>query len=588
MTVTRFAPSPTGYLHIGNLRAALFNWLIARKAGGTFILRFDDTDPERSKQEYVDAIREDLEWLGLDWDREERQSLRLDRYDAAADQLRADGRLYEAFETPTELDLKRKKQLNMGKPPVYDRAALTLSNSEREALRSERGNGHWRFKLDHERIEWTDGILGEISVDASSVSDPVLIRGDGQYLYTLASVVDDTEMGVTDIVRGSDHVTNTATQLQIIEALGAAAPRFAHHSLLTGPQGEALSKRLGTLALRDLRAAGVEPMAILSLMSRLGSADPVELRASLGEIVEGFDVSRFGSAPTKLDPAKVEEAFAEAQPETMAETYERSVKEFEEDTILTGRVLNVVNQEVIVDIGYKSEGVIPLAEFGEHADRRHRRRGRGAAGRDRGRDGHDPSFQAQGGPHPRLERDPQDAQGRRHRKIKGGLLVDIGVPVFLPASQVDIRRPADIGEYIGKTIEAQILKIDEQRRNIVISRRKLIEERAGREAPKAARKIKEGDIRQAARSRTSPTSARSSTSAGSTACCTSPTCPGRGSTTRARLVSIDQEIEVKILQHRPRQGEASRSASSSACRRRGRRSNSATPSAARCAAASST
>ncbi len=301
MTVTRFAPSPTGYIHIGNLRAALFNWLIARKAGGTFILRFDDTDPERSKEEYVDAIREDLEWLGLTWDREERQSKRLDRYDAAADRLRADGRLYEAFETPTELDLKRKKQLNMGRPPVYDRAALSLSDAEKEKLRGERGAGHWRFRLDHERIEWDDMILGPISIDASSVSDPVLIRGDGQYLYTMASVVDDIEMGVSDIVRGSDHVTNTATQIQIIGALGGGGPRFAHHSLLTGPHGEALSKRLGTLSLRDLRAQGIEPMAILSLMARLGSADPVELRSSLDEIVEGFDVTRFGSAPTKFD-----------------------------------------------------------------------------------------------------------------------------------------------------------------------------------------------------------------------------------------------------------------------------------------------
>ena len=179
MTTTRFAPSPTGYLHVGNLRTALFNFLIARKAGGTFILRLDDTDPERSKQEYADAIMEDLDWLGLAWDRVEKQSDRLDRYAAAADRLREAGRFYEAFETPTELDLKRKKQLNMGKPPVYDRAALNLSEIERAALRAERGQGVWRFKLDHERIEWTDGILGEISIDASSVSDPVLIRVDG-------------------------------------------------------------------------------------------------------------------------------------------------------------------------------------------------------------------------------------------------------------------------------------------------------------------------------------------------------------------------------------------------------------------------
>ncbi|WP_298850470.1 glutamate--tRNA ligase [uncultured Ruegeria sp.] len=301
MTTTRFAPSPTGYIHVGNLRTALMNYLIARKAGGTFILRIDDTDPERSKEEYVDAIKQDMEWLGLHWDKVERQSDRLDRYAEAADKLREMGRFYEAFETPTELDLKRKKQLNMGKPPVYDRAALNLSDAEKEALRAERGNGVWRFKLDHERIEWTDGILGDISIDAASVSDPVLIRGDGQVLYTIASVVDDTEMGVTDVVRGSDHVTNTATQIQIIEALGGNCPRFAHHSLLTGPQGEALSKRLGTLALRDLREQGVQPMALLSLMARLGSSDPVELRSDMAELIEGFDVNRFGAAPTKFD-----------------------------------------------------------------------------------------------------------------------------------------------------------------------------------------------------------------------------------------------------------------------------------------------
>lgn len=305
MTTTRFAPSPTGYIHVGNLRTALMNYLIARKAGGTFILRIDDTDPERSKEAYVDGIKQDLEWLGLHWDRVERQSERFDQYAAAADKLRGIGRFYEAFETPTELDLKRKKQLNMSKPPVYDRAALELSDAERDALRAERGDGVWRFKLDHERIAWDDGILGDISIDAASVSDPVLIRGDGQVLYTIASVVDDTEMGVTNVVRGSDHVTNTATQIQIIKALGATPPAFAHHSLLTGPQGEALSKRLGTLALRDLREQGVQPMALLSMMARLGSSDPMELRMEMSELIEGFDIGHFGAAPTKFDVADV-------------------------------------------------------------------------------------------------------------------------------------------------------------------------------------------------------------------------------------------------------------------------------------------
>ncbi|WP_444667247.1 glutamate--tRNA ligase [Cereibacter changlensis] len=299
-TVTRFAPSPTGYIHVGNLRTALMNWMIARKNGGTFILRLDDTDQERSKQEYSDGIMEDLEWLGLTWDRVERQSARLDRYAEAADQLRGAGRFYECFESPVELDLKRKKQLNMGKPPVYDRAALRLTEAEKAELRKERG-GYWRFELVQERIEWADGILGPISIDAASVSDPVLIRADGQVLYTFASSVDDIDMGVTSIVRGADHVTNTATQIQIMQAMGGTPPAFAHHSLLTGPQGEALSKRLGTLSLRDLRARGVEPLALLSLMARLGSSKPVEVASSHEELIAGFDVSSFGAAPTKFD-----------------------------------------------------------------------------------------------------------------------------------------------------------------------------------------------------------------------------------------------------------------------------------------------
>ena len=299
-TTTRFAPSPTGYIHVGNLRTALFNYMIARKNGGQFILRLDDTDPVRSTQEYADGIKEDLAWLGLHWDRVERQSERLDRYQSAAQELRDSGRLYECFETPVELDLKRKKQLNMGKPPVYDRSALALTEEKRAQLAAER-DGHWRFKLDQERINWTDGILGELSIDAASVSDPVLIRGDGQFLYTMASVCDDIDYGITHVVRGSDHVTNTATQIQIISALGGTVPSFAHHSLLTGPKGEALSKRLGTLSLRDLRATGLEPMAILSHMARLGSSEPIELCTSIEELIEGFNLSNFGPAPTKFD-----------------------------------------------------------------------------------------------------------------------------------------------------------------------------------------------------------------------------------------------------------------------------------------------
>ncbi len=300
MTVTRFAPSPTGFLHVGNLRTALFNYLIAQKMGGSFILRLDDTDPERSKEEYANGIKEDLTWLGLNWDRTEKQSARLARYEEAADELRASGRLYECFETPVELDLKRKKQLNMGKPPVYDRSALKLSDAEKDELRKTR-QGHWRFKLDQERINWKDGILGDLSIDAASVSDPVLIRGDGQFLYTLASVCDDVDYGITHVVRGSDHVTNTATQIQIIQALGGTVPTFAHHSLLTGPGGEALSKRIGSLAIRDMRAQGIEPMAFLTHMAHLGSSKPLELATSMDQLIEGFDLSNFGSAPTKYD-----------------------------------------------------------------------------------------------------------------------------------------------------------------------------------------------------------------------------------------------------------------------------------------------
>jgi len=299
MTTTRFARPPTGYLHIGNPARGIVQLCDCTAEWRHLVLRIDDTDPERSKDEYVEGIKADLTWLGLTWDRMEYQSRRLERYAEAKQQLIDMGRLYECFETPVELDLKRKKQLNMGKPPVYDRAALDLTEAQKDAYRAEGRRGHWRFKLDLERIEWPDGIIGDISIDAASVSDPILIKEDGQILYTFASPVDDVDMGITDIVRGSDHVTNTATQIQIIQALGGTVPRFAHHSLLTGPQGEALSKRLGTLSLRDLRAQGIAPQAILSLMARLGSADPVELRANVAE-----GCGRFRSVEIRIGPRR--------------------------------------------------------------------------------------------------------------------------------------------------------------------------------------------------------------------------------------------------------------------------------------------
>jgi glutamyl-tRNA synthetase len=306
MTVTRFAPSPTGLLHVGNLRTAVMNWALARQAGGTFILRIDDTDAERSEDRFADAIRRDLEWLGLTWDREERQSARLDRYTAAAERLRGAGRLYDCFETPLELELKRKKQLNQHLPPVYDRAALKLTDADKVRLIAEGRRPHQRFLLEHRGIPFTDLIRGDQRIMAHSLSDPVLFREDGQLLYTLASVADDIEMGITHVVRGADHVTNTGAQIQIFAALGGQPPAFAHHSLLTGSQGEALSKRLGTLALSDLREAGVEPVALVSFMARLGSARPVEVMTSLDDIVAGFDIHSFGLSPTKFDPEELQ------------------------------------------------------------------------------------------------------------------------------------------------------------------------------------------------------------------------------------------------------------------------------------------
>ena len=301
MAIARFAPSPTGDLHIGNLRTALLNWLVAREAGGEFILRIDDTDLERSKEEFVDSIKYDLQWLGLEWDRLERQSLRLERYREVADDLRESGRLYECFETPVELSLKRKSQLGRGRPPVYDRASLNLPNEEIARMRSERA-GYWRFLLDRASVAWRDQIFGEVSIDAASVSDPVLIRADGAFLYTMASVVDDLDMNISIVVRGSDHLTNTATQVQIMEALGRKPPAFAHHSLLTGPGGEPFSKRTGDLSLKDLRSGGMEPMAILSLLATTGSSESTKLFGSMDELLEVFSIGSFSTAPTKFDP----------------------------------------------------------------------------------------------------------------------------------------------------------------------------------------------------------------------------------------------------------------------------------------------
>jgi glutamyl-tRNA synthetase len=304
MTVkVRFAPSPTGRLHVGNIRAAVTNWLFAKKHGGVFVLRIDDTDLARSTAEYEQGIETDLTWLGLAWDERHKQSARFDRYAAAAERLKAQGRLYPAYETQEELDRRRKVQLSRGRPPVYDRAALTLTDADRAAFEAEGRRPHWRFKLDGKRVKWLDGIRGENEVDTASLSDPVLIREDGAFLYTLPSVVDDVEMGVTHVIRGEDHVTNTGVQVEIFEALGAAAPEFAHYSLLTGAEGEALSKRLGSLSIQDLRESGYEPLAVVSHVARLGTSDAIEAAPSLDALVEAFDLGKLGRAPARYDPA---------------------------------------------------------------------------------------------------------------------------------------------------------------------------------------------------------------------------------------------------------------------------------------------
>lgn len=304
----RFAPSPTGLLHVGNARAALINWLFARRRGGTFVLRIDDTDASRSEEAYVDAIRRDLRWLGLDWDEEARQSARLDRYTAAAARLEAAGRLYPCYETAEELDIKRRMQRARGLPPVYDRAALKLTDDDRAALEAEGKRPHWRFLLERDsHPAWEDMIRGRQAVDPASLSDPVLIRADGTFLYMLPSTVDDIELGITHVIRGEDHVTNSGEQIQIFEALGATPPAMAHYPLISAKSGEKFSKRAGSGTLEALREeAGLEPEAIAAFLARIGSADPVEPVTDIRELVEGFDIGRYSKSAAKFDPGELD------------------------------------------------------------------------------------------------------------------------------------------------------------------------------------------------------------------------------------------------------------------------------------------
>ena len=301
----RFAPSPTGNLHVGNLRTALVNFLFARRQGGHFMLRIDDTDTDRSTVAFEESICADLVWMGMQWDSEDWQSARLEWYDAALQQLVADGRAYACYETPEELALKRKAQLSAGRPPVYDRAALNLTDERKAAFESEGRRPHWRFLLDHSEVAWTDMVRGDVSYHMSSLSDPVLFREDGRVIYTMASVVDDIDHAITHIIRGEDHVTNSAAQIQLFEALGATAPVMGHVALLAGADGEGLSKRLGSLSIGRLREDGTEAAALASLLARIGTSDPVVPCADMTTIIEGFDLSRFGRATAKFDPAEL-------------------------------------------------------------------------------------------------------------------------------------------------------------------------------------------------------------------------------------------------------------------------------------------
>ncbi len=302
MKVTvRFAPSPTGHLHIGNVRTAVLNRLFALKNGGRFILRLDDTDSERSREEYAQAIIEDLEWLGLEPNAVFRQSERLAFYEQAAEKLKQAGLLYPCYETEQELALKRKAQLMAGRPPVYDRAALKLTEEAKRALEEAGRKPHWRFRLPEGSITWEDAVRGPVEIDLSTLSDPVLIRADGSFLYTLPSVVDDMDMGITHVIRGDDHVVNTAVQIALTRALGGNPPQFAHHALLRAKDGGPLSKRLGSLGVRDFREKGLEPETIVSYCATVGTSEPVAAFTDMQALAERFELSKLSRAPARFD-----------------------------------------------------------------------------------------------------------------------------------------------------------------------------------------------------------------------------------------------------------------------------------------------
>ena len=299
----RFAPSPTGMLHVGNARTALITWLFARKHEGHFLLRIDDTDTERSKKEYEEAIEESLVWLHATWDEKTNQRGRMDRYAAVIEQLKNEGRLYPCYETPDELALKRKSLLGRGLPPIYDRAALSLTDEQKAGYEAEGRQPHWRFKLEHTPIAWQDLVRGDVKFEGKDLSDPVVIREDGSPLYHLCSVIDDADYDITHVIRGEDHVSNTAAHVQMFEALGATPPVFAHVPLISDAEGGKLSKRLGSLSVRDLRdTEGLEPMAVVSLMARLGTSDPIDAFTSPQALIDSFDFAKFSRGTPKFDP----------------------------------------------------------------------------------------------------------------------------------------------------------------------------------------------------------------------------------------------------------------------------------------------
>ena len=306
MTTVRYAPSPTGRLHLGNARPALLNWLFAQARSGTYVLRLDDTDTARSTEDFARGIEEDLAWLGITPSLKVRQSDRTALYDAARDRLIASGRLYACYETENELDRKRMRARAQGKPPIYDRASLNLTEDQKRQFEAEGRKPHWRFRLDGKPVHFEDLIKGEQTVNTASMSDPVLIREDGTYLYTLPSVVDDIDLGITHVIRGEDHVSNTGTQIEIFEALGGPVPFFAHHNLLTGAEGEGLSKRIGSLSLSELRAEGFEPLAVAIVAVVTGTSLPIEPYSDLPSIARKLDLSMISLGPARYDPAELE------------------------------------------------------------------------------------------------------------------------------------------------------------------------------------------------------------------------------------------------------------------------------------------